>query len=128
MSDSIYDADALAILKGAQGHASRVIALDQASVEVPPPFPSPPSSDLIGNRPQPPPSAPDPAAAASAPAWPACLTRSAAPPRSVTVSRSRLPSGACRGGRWSAALSGAPAKVVAAAMAYGRACRCQQRE
>ncbi|HVB75948.1 MAG TPA: alpha-amylase family glycosyl hydrolase [Ktedonobacteraceae bacterium] len=41
MSSSIYDADARATLNGAQQQTSRVITLDQASVEVPPPFASP---------------------------------------------------------------------------------------
>ncbi|HLX56656.1 MAG TPA: alpha-amylase family glycosyl hydrolase, partial [Ktedonobacteraceae bacterium] len=41
MPSSIYDADVRTILEGAQRQSSRVITLDQARVEVPPPFPSP---------------------------------------------------------------------------------------
>ena len=41
MSSSIYAPEARAILDGAQRQSSRVITLDDASIEVPPPFPSP---------------------------------------------------------------------------------------
>src|SRR5713226_6045784 len=41
MSSSIYAPEARVILDGAQQQSSRVITLDDASIEVPPPFPSP---------------------------------------------------------------------------------------
>ena len=41
MTTSIYDPEARALLDGAQRQSSRVITLDQASVEVPAPFASP---------------------------------------------------------------------------------------
>src|SRR5260370_25106648 len=41
MPSSIYDLEARALLDGAQRQSSRVITLDQASIEVPAPFASP---------------------------------------------------------------------------------------
>ena len=41
MTASIYDPEARALLDGAQKQSSRVITLDQASIEVPAPFASP---------------------------------------------------------------------------------------